>query len=104
MVTSDVEGAVVSGFGAGADVHAATASTATCAEIQAVATPRRDIGASTLEKLATAARGRNLPLSKAAGSAALLATLAPRAARALQGFSERLDHWRKLSSSVKWRH
>jgi ATP-dependent DNA helicase Rep len=69
--------------------------------VRAVATPRRDIGASTLEKLATAARGRNLPLAKAAGSQALLATLTPRAARALSSFAERLDHWRKLSASVR---
>ena len=63
--------------------------------VRAVATPRRDVGASTLEKLAT------LPLARAAGSPALLATLTPRAARALTAFAERLDHWRSLSTSVR---
>ncbi|MEZ5467997.1 MAG: UvrD-helicase domain-containing protein [Lysobacterales bacterium] len=69
--------------------------------VRAVATPRRDVGAATLEKLAEAARSRGLPLAKAAGSHTLLATLTPRAARALSAFSEQLDGWRKLSSNVR---
>jgi ATP-dependent DNA helicase Rep len=69
--------------------------------VRAVATPRRDVGASTLEKLATAARTRGLPLAKAAGSQALLALLTPRAARALSGFSEQLDNWRRLSATAR---
>ncbi len=69
--------------------------------VRAVATPKRDVGAATLEKLARAARGRGLPLARAAGSQALLATLSPRAARALAAFSEQLENWRRVSQSAK---
>ena len=69
--------------------------------VRAVATPRRDIGAATLEKLAQVARGRGMPLAKAAGSTAMLASLSPRAARAVSGFAEQLDGWRCASGSLK---
>ena len=69
--------------------------------VRAVGTPRRDVGAATLETLAEAARSRGLPLAKAAASHALLATLSPRAARALSAFSEQLDSWRRAGNSLK---
>ena len=69
--------------------------------VRAVATPRRDVGATTLEKLAEAARGRGLSLARAAGSQALLGTLTPRAGRALAAFSDQLEQWRRVSQSLR---
>ncbi|MCC6592740.1 MAG: UvrD-helicase domain-containing protein [Xanthomonadales bacterium] len=69
--------------------------------VRAVATPRRDIGTATLEKLAQAARGRGLPLARAADSQALLATLPPRAARALGAFAGQIEGWRRAASGIK---
>lgn len=69
--------------------------------VRAVATPRRDVGASTLEKLADAARARGLSLARASSSQALLGTLTPRAARALSGFADQVEAWRRLSMSAR---
>jgi len=69
--------------------------------VRAVATPRRDVGAATLEKLAQLARSRGVPLAQAAGNSSLLTALAPRAARAVSGFAEQLERWRRASGSLK---
>jgi len=50
--------------------------------------PRRDIGATTLEKLGELAQSRGLSLLRAAASDAILKQLAPRPAAALVGFGE----------------
>jgi ATP-dependent DNA helicase Rep len=50
--------------------------------------PRRDIGATTLEKLGELAQSRGLSLLRAAASDAVLKQLAPRPAAALVGFGE----------------
>ncbi|HZP66493.1 MAG TPA: UvrD-helicase domain-containing protein [Rudaea sp.] len=49
--------------------------------------PRRDIGATTLEKLGELAQARHVSMLRAAHSDAALATLAPRSASALAGFA-----------------
>jgi len=69
--------------------------------VRAVGTPRREVGAATLEKLAVAARGRGLSLARAVDSQALLASLPARAARALAGFATQLEGWRRAAASQK---
>jgi ATP-dependent DNA helicase Rep len=53
--------------------------------------PRREIGATTLEKLGTLAQSRHLSMLRAAHSDAVLKQLAPRPAAALAGFVALLD-------------
>ena len=60
--------------------------------------PRRDIGATTLEKLGELAQSRHLALLDAAHSDGVLKQLAPRAASALAGFLELL---RELGATAK---
>jgi len=55
--------------------------------LRIVNTPRRDIGATTLEKLGTLAGARHVSLLRAAQSDAVLADLPPRAATSLGGFA-----------------
>ena len=55
--------------------------------LRVVNTPRRDIGATTLEKLGGLAGERHVSLLRAAQSDAVLAQLAPRAATSLGGFA-----------------
>ncbi len=55
--------------------------------LRVVNTPRRDIGATTLEKLGALAGARHVSLLRAAQSDAVLAQLPPRAATSLGGFA-----------------
>jgi len=54
--------------------------------LRAVQSPKREVGATTLAKLAELAQHAHLPLSRAAESVGLLKQLAPRAANALGNF------------------
>jgi ATP-dependent DNA helicase Rep len=54
--------------------------------LRAVQSPKREVGATTLARLAELAQHAHLPLSRAAESVGLLKQLAPRAANALGGF------------------
>ena len=65
--------------------------------LRVVNTPRRDIGATSLEKLGQIAGTRNIPLLRAAQNDAILAQLSPRPASALAGFASLL---RELSASA----
>jgi ATP-dependent DNA helicase Rep len=56
--------------------------------LRAVQSPKREVGATTLAKLAELARHAALPLSRAAESVGLLKQLQPRAANALSGFAD----------------
>jgi ATP-dependent DNA helicase Rep len=56
--------------------------------LRAVQSPRREVGATTLAKLAELAHHAGLPLSRAAESIGLLKQLPPRAASALSGFAD----------------
>lgn len=56
--------------------------------LRAVQSPKREVGATTLAKLAELARHAGLPLSRAAESVGLLKQLQPRAANALSGFAD----------------
>jgi len=60
--------------------------------------PRRDIGATTLEKLGELAQSRHATLLQAAGSDGVLKQLAPRSASALAGF---VDLLRELAGSAR---
>ncbi len=59
--------------------------------LRIVNVPRREIGATTLEKLGTLAQSRHLSLLRAARSAAVLQQLAARSAAALRGFVQLVD-------------
>jgi len=63
--------------------------------LRAVQSPSRGVGTSTLAKLAELARHAQLPLSRAAGSIALLKQLSPRAASALSGFVDVIQRLRQ---------
>ncbi|HEY0506125.1 MAG TPA: UvrD-helicase domain-containing protein, partial [Lysobacter sp.] len=54
--------------------------------LRAVTSPKREVGATTLAKLAELAQGAHMPMSRAAESVGALKQLAPRAANALDGF------------------
>ncbi|WP_159016775.1 UvrD-helicase domain-containing protein [Cognatiluteimonas profundi] len=54
--------------------------------LRAVQSPKREVGATTLAKLAEMAQHAQLPMARAAESIAVLKQLAPRAANALGGF------------------
>jgi len=56
--------------------------------LRAVQSPRREVGATTLEKLAELAQAAQLPLARAAESISLLKQLAPRAANGLSMFCD----------------
>ena len=56
--------------------------------LRAVQSPKREIGTTTLAKLAEMAQHADLPLSRAAESVAMLKHLQPRAANALSGFTD----------------
>ena len=56
--------------------------------LRAVQSPKREVGATTLAKLAELAHQAGLPLSRAAESVGLLKQLQPRAANALSGFAD----------------
>jgi hypothetical protein len=54
--------------------------------LRAVQSPKREVGATTLAKLAELAHGAHMPMSRAAESVGALKQLAPRAGNALDGF------------------
>ncbi len=62
--------------------------------LRAVQSPKREIGTTTLAKLAEMAQQADLPLARAAESVALLKQLQPRAANALNGFVDLVRHLR----------
>ena len=55
--------------------------------LRAVTNPKREVGATTLAKLAELARNANMPMARAIESVGALKQLAPRAANALDGFA-----------------
>jgi ATP-dependent DNA helicase Rep len=65
-----------------------------------VQSPKREVGATTLAKLAELAQHAHLPLSRAAESVGLLKQLQPRAANALQGFADLLNGLRRDASHL----
>jgi len=68
--------------------------------LRAVQSPKREVGATTLAKLSELATQAHLPLSRAAASIGLLKQLPPRAANALQGFVDIVQHLRAQSTQV----
>ena len=56
--------------------------------LRAVQSPKREVGQTTLARLAELAREAHLPMSRAAESVGLLKQLPPRAANALHGFTD----------------
>ncbi|MBB3226310.1 ATP-dependent DNA helicase Rep [Luteibacter sp. Sphag1AF] len=65
--------------------------------LRVVNVPKREIGATTLERLGTMAQTRNASLLEAARSDAVLKTIAPRSASALASFSRLMDELRSAS-------
>lgn len=68
--------------------------------LRAIAAPKRDVGATTLEKLAALAQQAHLPLSKAADNISLLKQLTPRAANGLNEFSAIVHQLRDASERL----
>ncbi|TWH99415.1 ATP-dependent DNA helicase Rep [Luteimonas cucumeris] len=62
--------------------------------LRAVQSPKREVGATTLAKLAELAQHAHLPLSRAAESIGLLKQLPARSANALSGFTDIVRHLR----------
>jgi ATP-dependent DNA helicase Rep len=65
--------------------------------LRVVNVPKREIGATTLEKLGQMAQTRNASLLEASRSDAVLKTLSPRSASALASFSRLIDELRSAS-------
>ncbi|GIX35069.1 MAG: ATP-dependent DNA helicase Rep [Lysobacteraceae bacterium] len=59
--------------------------------LRAIAAPRREVGATSLARLAELARAAGMPLSRAAGQPGLLRQLPARAAAGLAGFAELIE-------------
>ena len=68
--------------------------------LRAVQSPKREVGATTLAKLAELAQLAGLPLSRAAESVGLLKQLQPRAANALSGFADLVKALRSESRTL----
>jgi ATP-dependent DNA helicase Rep len=68
--------------------------------LRAIAAPKREVGATTLEKLAAMAQQAGLPLSVAAGQAGLLKQLTPRAAAGLDEFTRVVHRLRDAAEKV----
>jgi len=68
--------------------------------LRVVNLPRRDIGATTLEKLGELAGARHVSLLRAAHSDAVLSQLAGRAASSLLGFARLIDEFSKKAERV----
>ncbi|GAA5067907.1 UvrD-helicase domain-containing protein [Lysobacter panacisoli] len=62
--------------------------------LRAVQSPKREVGATTLAKLAELAQHAHMPMSRAAEQIGVLKQLAPRAANALDGFVNIVRHLR----------
>ena len=69
--------------------------------LRAVQSPKREVGATTLAKLAELAQHAHLPLARAAESISLLKQLPPRAANALGGFADIVRGSGKLKAEVE---
>jgi ATP-dependent DNA helicase Rep len=65
--------------------------------LRAVVAPRREVGATTLEKLGELAGAQHLSLLRAASSATVLKQLAPRPANALGGFVDLVQRLRRMA-------
>ncbi len=68
--------------------------------LRIVNVPRREIGATTLEKLGHLAQSKHLPLLEAARSDTVLKQLAPRPAAALAGFVDLVDGLRREATRL----
>jgi ATP-dependent DNA helicase Rep len=68
--------------------------------LRAVQSPKREVGATTLAKLAELAQQANLPLARAAESIGLLKQLPPRAANALGGFADIVCQLRRDATTL----
>jgi ATP-dependent DNA helicase Rep len=68
--------------------------------LRAIASPKREVGATSLEKLAGLAQAAHLPLSKAADNLTLLKQLTPRAANGLHEFTAIVHRLRDLSEKL----
>ncbi|TXI79917.1 MAG: ATP-dependent DNA helicase Rep [Flavobacteriales bacterium] len=68
--------------------------------LRAVAAPRREIGATTLARLGELANGLHLGLARAASREDVLGQLAPRAARALDGFMQCVAGLRRAAQAL----
>ncbi|MCY7353697.1 MAG: UvrD-helicase domain-containing protein [Lysobacter sp.] len=68
--------------------------------LRAVQSPKREVGATTLAKLAELAQHAGLPLSRASESIGLLKQLPPRASNALSGFIDIVRHLRSEAMRV----
>ena len=68
--------------------------------LRVVNTPRREIGATTLDRLGGQAARLNLSLARAAGQDGVLRQLPPRAAAALARFDEHLAQWRRATGQL----
>ena len=68
--------------------------------LRAIAAPRREVGATTLEKLAAMAQTAGLPLSRAASQVGFLKQLTPRAAAGLDEFSRIVERLRDTAERV----
>ena len=71
--------------------------------LRAVQSPKREVGATSLARLAELAHGKHLPMSRAAQSLGALQQLPPRAANGLGAFNDAIadlrDHATKLSAA-----
>ncbi|HEX5754951.1 MAG TPA: UvrD-helicase domain-containing protein [Arenimonas sp.] len=68
--------------------------------LRAIAAPKREVGSTSLEKLAQLAQTAGLSLSAAAGNVSLLKQLTPRAANGLNEFTTIVRRLRELSQRV----
>ena len=66
--------------------------------LRAIVAPKREVGATTLEKLAALAQGLHLPMAKAADNMGVLKQLTPRAANALHEFCGLLHRLREQAA------
>jgi ATP-dependent DNA helicase Rep len=68
--------------------------------LRAIGAPKREVGATTLEKLAAMAQTAGMPLSRAAGQIGFLKQLTPRAAAGLDEFTRIVDRLRDAAERV----
>jgi ATP-dependent DNA helicase Rep len=68
--------------------------------LRAIAAPKREVGATTLEKLAAMAQTAGMPLSRAAAQIGFLKQLTPRAAAGLDEFTRIVDRLRETAERV----
>jgi ATP-dependent DNA helicase Rep len=69
--------------------------------LRALGTPKRQIGETTVERLAMAARSARMSMAAALASHGVLASLPTRAIKPLQQFSDHLASWRQLASTQR---